>query len=98
MGGHRGGATASQTAIAAIGEIFDAQTSSRAGEMLSRAIGTANERVWEIAQNDPELEGMGTTVVALHLDAEKPRERPEVRHEARLVGGLVSSSNPCVVW
>ncbi len=71
MGGHRGGATASQTTIAAIGEIFDGQASSRPPEMLSRAIETANERVWEMAQADAELEGMGTTVVALHLDAKR---------------------------
>ena len=71
MGGHRGGATASQTAIATIGEIFDGQASSRPSKMLSRAIETANERVWEMAQANAELEGMGTTVVALHLDAKR---------------------------
>ena len=77
MGGHRGGATASQTTIATIGEIFDEQASSRPPEMLSRAIEAANERVWEMAQANAELEGMGTTVVALHLDA---KHRGTVAH------------------
>lgn len=77
MGGHRGGATASLTTVSAIAETFEAGASARPGEMLARAIRTANERVWEMAQSDPELEGMGTTVVAFHLDG---RRRGTVAH------------------
>lgn len=71
MGGHRGGATASQAAVATIGEIFDGQPSARPGEMLGKAIETANARIFEQAQADRELEGMGTTVVAFHMDAKR---------------------------
>lgn len=68
MGGHRGGATASQTAVATIGEIFEEAGTARPADMLSRAIETANARIFSMAQADPELEGMGTTVVAFLLD------------------------------
>ena len=77
MGGHRGGATASSTTVATIAEIFDAEASARPSDMLGRAIEAANARVFEMAQQDPELEGMGTTVVAFHLDA---RGRGTVAH------------------
>jgi len=77
MGGHRGGATASSTTITAIAEIFDAEASARPSDMLGRAIEAANARVFEMAQQDPELEGMGTTVVAFHLNT---RGRGTVAH------------------
>ena len=71
MGGHKGGATASRTAIEAIGETFGSGVSGRASDTLGQAVVAANERVWGLAQEDPELEGMGTTVVAFHLDAKR---------------------------
>ncbi len=77
MGGARGGATASHTAIATIAEHFERDTSERPRATLETAIQAANARIFEIAQRDPELEGMGTTVVALLLDA---RLRATVAH------------------
>ncbi len=68
MGGHRGGATASQSAVATISELFFSDTSNDGEEMIRQAITTANERIFDKAQNDPDLEGMGTTVVAFLLD------------------------------
>ena len=69
MGGHRGGATASKAAVATIAETFDAEPNARPKEMLARAIQAANARVYGMAQENPQLEGMGTTVVTFHLDA-----------------------------
>ncbi len=69
MGGHRGGATASQSAIAAIAEAFAAGGGSDSRALLDSAIQSANARVFALAEADPELGGMGTTVVALLLDA-----------------------------
>ncbi|MBW2272338.1 MAG: Stp1/IreP family PP2C-type Ser/Thr phosphatase [Deltaproteobacteria bacterium] len=66
MGGHRGGATASRLAVETIGEAFESST----GEFpagLEQALLTANQRVFETAREDPELRGMGTTVVCLLL-------------------------------
>jgi serine/threonine protein phosphatase PrpC len=77
MGGARGGATASQTAVATIADAFETETSARPGAMLETAIRSANTRVFEMAQQNPELEGMGTTVVAFLLD---PRLRGTVAH------------------
>lgn len=70
MGGHRGGATASRIAVSTITEIFDRDHSAQIEEMIQRAIETANQRIHEMAQQDRELEGMGTTVVAFVLDAD----------------------------
>lgn len=77
MGGHRGGATASSTAVATIGSVFAEATSGKPEEMLRRAIETANSRIHELAEGDSELEGMGTTVVAFLLSA---RGRGTVAH------------------
>ena len=77
MGGHRGGATASRTAVATISEIFDQDTSSNIEELILRAIQAANARVYEMAQANDDLEGMGTTVVAFLIDA---RHRATVAH------------------
>ncbi len=71
MGGHRGGATASRTAIETIAAHFEANATRRPGRKLDEAIRAANARIFERAQQDPELRGMGTTVVALHLDAQR---------------------------
>lgn len=69
MGGHRGGATASQTAVATIGQVFqESMGSTRNEDLLRQAIEAANARIFEMATADPELEGMGTTVVAFLLD------------------------------
>jgi len=70
MGGHRGGAIASRETVATISEIFDQDPSDHIEEMILRAIAAANTRVYEMAQQDRELEGMGTTVVAFLLDAD----------------------------
>jgi protein phosphatase len=70
MGGHRGGSTASRTAVSIISECFVEDVSSPIEEMIRGAIKTANSKIFELAKNDPALEGMGTTVVVLVLDAE----------------------------
>jgi serine/threonine protein phosphatase PrpC len=84
MGGHRGGATASREALAAIAADFLADANGERaadlperaapgaadpGERLRRAIESANERVHSMSEEDPGLAGMGTTVVAFLLDA-----------------------------
>jgi protein phosphatase len=66
MGGHRGGETASRLAVEAIGDVFGRSEEALEKRMIA-AIETANERVYRCASADPELAGMGTTVVALCL-------------------------------
>lgn len=69
MGGHRGGAVASREALATIAATFTENPSLDSASLLARAIERANDRVFSLARQDPELAGMGTTVVAFLLDA-----------------------------
>lgn len=69
MGGHRGGATASRIATETIGQEFMSATGDSA-DILFEAITTANHRVHQQSIDDPELRGMGTTVVALLIDTD----------------------------
>jgi protein phosphatase len=66
MGGHRGGSTASRLCIEAACREF-ADLPDPLGRRLQSAIEVANLEVWEAARHDVELEGMGTTAVALAL-------------------------------
>ena len=67
MGGHQGGETASRIAVEAIQEVFERDNPSPP-ELLREAFEIANRRIYEAASQNPELEGMGTTAVALLLD------------------------------
>ena len=69
MGGHRGGATASRLATETIGEVF-AKSTANSPDMLYDAVSAANTRVHQASLEDPELRGMGTTVVTMLFDAE----------------------------
>jgi protein phosphatase len=61
MGGHRGGEVASEIACDTLARSFDHHTV----DGLVDAIERANKAVYRAGADDPELTGMGTTVVAL---------------------------------
>ena len=63
MGGHSGGEVASQIACETLGRSFAEHTV----DGLIEAIDRANAAVFRAGADDPELTGMGTTVVALAL-------------------------------
>ncbi len=63
MGGHRGGAVAAEIALATLVEGFDATSTDR----LVEAVEEANDAVVSRAEDDPDLQGMGTTLTALAL-------------------------------
>ncbi|HEX2241482.1 MAG TPA: Stp1/IreP family PP2C-type Ser/Thr phosphatase [Actinomycetota bacterium] len=63
MGGHNAGDVASSTAVAAI-----AKPEQPTRDDVERLVKEANAAVWEKAQSDRSLQGMGTTVTALFLD------------------------------
>ncbi len=67
LGGHRAGEVASGIAVA---EIESAQRKAgRAGsDTLLRAVQSANRRVFERAQEEPDLLGMGTTITVVAID------------------------------
>lgn len=76
MGGHKGGATASRVAVQTIGEAFQTSDAEPA-QFLAQALSAANDSVYRMSLDNPELRGMGTTVVALLLG---PGERAWVGH------------------
>jgi PPM family protein phosphatase len=70
MGGHVAGDIASSTAIDTIKE---QSPSASAGDLntLAGLVLSANSRIWEKAQSDSTLRGMGTTCTLLMLDSSK---------------------------
>ena len=66
MGGHAGGDVASSTILGALveldGESFSGADATRA---LLRRITAANAELGRMVQEDPDLDGMGTTVTAM---------------------------------
>ncbi len=71
MGGHRAGEVASQVAVAAL----RANYTDRSVEGLKAAVEQANHTVFQQQAEDPDLRGMGTTLVAVSLvDGENGEE------------------------
>lgn len=69
MGGHRGGKMASSIAVDTILQFFvsgfsEDLNSEKIKELLCNSIKEANSRVFKQSLDNPELDGMGTTVVA----------------------------------
>ena len=63
MGGAKAGERASRLAVETVVETVK-NAEHRDSQALLRSVEEANRRVLEASQNDPELEGMGTTLVA----------------------------------
>ena len=64
MGGHNAGDYASKITVETMVERIAGSKEGEPEEILEDAIGTANALGWETAGRLPEMEGMGTTVVA----------------------------------
>ncbi|MDE6064490.1 MAG: protein phosphatase 2C domain-containing protein, partial [Lachnospiraceae bacterium] len=73
MGGHNAGDYASKFTVETIVKEIKAATEKNPEEILKRAIETANGKVLRMAGENPELEGMGTTVVAATCIGEELR-------------------------
>lgn len=67
MGGHQGGREASQMAVHIIEEEYFAADSQDIPENLNHAFNIANTQIYERANEDPSLRGMGTTSTAIVL-------------------------------
>lgn len=67
MGGHAAGRVASHMAVAVAREAYFNAPSHDMALCLKHAVETANARIFERAQNIPELDGMGTTCTLLAL-------------------------------
>lgn len=64
MGGHLGGEVASSTAAKAIASYVEKAENDKPVKIILNAIKFANKKVLEMAEENPDLYGMGTTVVA----------------------------------
>ncbi len=81
MGGYAGGEVASALTVELIEQAFTTQKFDgptynnvpKRGAEVARAIQTANKSIYEKAQTDPMLKGMGTTVVAARFMLNKQR-------------------------
>ncbi len=69
MGGHRAGEVASQVAVATFQRLFVGQFSDSNDyrEILVNSTIAANREIYQLAQDFPEYQGMGTTLVALAI-------------------------------
>ena len=67
VGGAQAGEVASQMAVEILGEAFSHNTDGDAEETLRAAIERANEAIFRMANELPQLSSMATTIVALHL-------------------------------
>lgn len=66
MGGHAAGEVASSVAIEALNNAFDRSGPLNPDNLIQAAL-AANRAVWDEAEANPEMRGMGTTLVALAL-------------------------------
>jgi serine/threonine protein phosphatase PrpC len=60
MGGHQGGEVASRMAV----DVLQSTYVESSADALAEAISDANERIHDVGDADPDLRGMGTTIVA----------------------------------
>lgn len=71
MGGHQGGEVASQIAVETIRDVIQESFENERGpdpyDLLQRAYSQACQAIYEKAQRDPKLKGMGTTAVTVLL-------------------------------
>jgi protein phosphatase len=66
MGGAAAGEVASATAVSTLRDVFEPIGAPTADDLV-RSAETANRVVWDLAEANPEMRGMGTTLVALAL-------------------------------
>lgn len=68
MGGHRGGEVASQLAVQIIRDFCVDHRNLPAGERINGAINAACEKIFVKAAQNEDLQGMGTTILALLIE------------------------------
>ena len=71
MGGHRAGNIASLVAVETIREYVSNSEEARLQVMLQHAVSYANHRIFDIASQDEDCSGMGTTVVMAYVNPDR---------------------------
>lgn len=85
MGGHNGGDIASQLSVKLMPEFFAQNSSMEPQGLMKNMIQQINRSILQKAQENPELQGMGTTISAIYF------------HEQALVIGNVGDSRVYLV-
>ncbi len=67
MGGHNGGEIASQLSVKVMPEFFEQNNNLESGVLMKNMIQEINRAILQKAGEQPELQGMGTTVAAVHF-------------------------------
>ena len=73
MGGHQGGETASYEAVTYLAETdFNSVNANDILPFMGKRVQEASNRIWQMAEDNPRLKGMGTTLTAVYfLDNER---------------------------
>ena len=73
MGGHQGGETASYEAVTYLAETdFTSVNENDILSFMGKRVQEASNRIWQMAEDNPKLKGMGTTLTAVYfLDNER---------------------------
>lgn len=71
MGGHAGGAVASDVATRSFVEAYRGSSAAETGERLQLALSAANDSIAERSDKEPGLQGMGCTLVGLQLSGDR---------------------------
>ncbi len=71
MGGARGGNVASRMAVDCVIAVVERDRREEPGAVMNQALAEANEAVLERSLSDPDCSGMGTTLVAAWLQADR---------------------------
>jgi protein phosphatase len=64
MGGAAHGEIASEMAVTTLREVLHSDDEAEIADRLRKSAEIANDRIWTLAQNNPELNGMGATLTA----------------------------------
>ena len=68
MGGHNGGDIASQTSVKVMPDFIDKNPQLEAAALMKNVICEINSTILKVAEEKPELHGMGTTVAAIYFN------------------------------
>ncbi|MBO5372728.1 MAG: Stp1/IreP family PP2C-type Ser/Thr phosphatase [Lachnospiraceae bacterium] len=71
MGGHNAGEYASKHATDCIVETAQQSKSTEPVKILEEAIKKANDEIYQMAEKEPSMKGMGTTIVACVIDGKR---------------------------
>jgi protein phosphatase len=71
VGGRRGGQVASQTVVDVFSRVFSQEHTDDLRDLIAGTIDLCNQKIYEDAESNPELQGMATTVALLAIESNR---------------------------